>query len=56
MLYVENNPGNIHLMDINLTGMNGVQALKRLQKTEETKGIPIIAVTSNTMPKDVKRA
>jgi CheY-like chemotaxis protein len=43
-------------MDFNLPGMNGVQALKRLQKTEETKDILVVAVTSNTMPKDVKRA
>ena len=42
------------LMDINLPGMNGIQALKRLQQTRETRDIPVIAVTSNTMPKDVE--
>ena len=42
------------LMDINLPGMNGIQALKRLQTTPETKNIPVIAITSNTMPKDVE--
>ena len=42
------------LMDINLPGMNGVQALRRLQETRETRDIPVIAVTSNTMPKDVE--
>ncbi len=42
------------LMDINLPGMNGIQALKRLQDTSETRNIPVIAVTSNTLPKDVE--
>lgn len=42
------------LMDINLPGMNGLQALKRLRRTEETKNIPVIAVTSNTQLMDVE--
>ena len=42
------------LMDINLPGMNGIQAMKRLRETEETREIPVVAVTSNTMPKDIK--
>ena len=42
------------LMDINLPGMNGIQALKRLQDTSETRNIPVIAVTSNTLPKDIE--
>ena len=41
------------LMDINLPGMNGLQALKRLKQTRETQDIPVIAITSNTMPKDI---
>jgi len=40
------------LMDINLPGMNGVQALQRLRDTRETRHIPVIAVTSNSMPQD----
>jgi len=42
------------LMDINLPGMNGIQALNRLQQTRETKDIPVIAITSNTLPKDIE--
>lgn len=42
------------LMDINLPGMNGFQALKRLQNTKETRNIPVIAVTSNSLPKDIE--
>ena len=41
------------LMDINLPGMNGLQALKRLKQTMETQNIPVIAITSNTMPQDI---
>jgi len=42
------------LMDINLTGMNGLQALKQLRRTRETKDIPVIAITSNSLPKDIE--
>ena len=41
------------LMDINLPGMNGIQALKQLLRTKETRDIPVIAITSNSMPKDI---
>jgi len=42
------------LMDINLPGMNGLQALKRLRATRETRDIPVIALTSNSMPQDIE--
>ncbi len=48
------NKPDLILMDINLPGMNGFQALKRLRDTHETRGIPVIAVTSNSQPEDVK--
>jgi CheY-like chemotaxis protein len=89
LLYIEDNPDNLHLMeaiighfkhlrllsapnaligydlstskkpdlilmDINLPGMNGFQALKRLRDTRETRAIPVIAVTSNSQPQDVE--
>jgi len=41
------------LMDINLPGMNGIEALKQLQEAEKTRDIPVIAVTSAAMPEDV---
>jgi CheY-like chemotaxis protein len=34
--------------------MNGIQALRRLQNTPETRDIPVIAVTSNSMPQDIE--
>jgi len=42
------------LMDINLPGMNGFQALEALQGDQQTKDIPIIALTANAMPTDVE--
>lgn len=41
------------LMDINLPGLNGVEALKILRTVPETAQIPVIAVTANAMPRDV---
>jgi len=41
------------LMDINLPGMNGIQALKLLLRTKETRDIPVIAITSNNTPRDI---
>ena len=42
------------LMDINLPGMNGLQAMKRLRSTPETRLIPIIALTSNSTQRDIE--
>ncbi|MCZ6668747.1 MAG: ATP-binding protein [Gammaproteobacteria bacterium] len=42
------------LMDINLPGMNGIQALNQLLRTRQTKDIPVIAITSSSTPKDVE--
>jgi PAS domain S-box-containing protein len=38
------------LMDINLPGMDGIEALSQLRKDEKTKGIPVIAITAAAMP------
>jgi len=85
MLYVEDNPANLKLMetlidrmagitmvsahtrelglelaevhkpdviilDINLSGINGFQALHRLKESEVTRDIPVIALTANAKP------
>ena len=42
------------LMDINLPGLNGIEVLKQLLDTKETKSIPVIAITANAMPKDIE--
>jgi CheY-like chemotaxis protein len=42
------------LMDINLPGMSGVVAQQRLRADPLTSAIPVIALTANAMPADVK--
>ena len=41
------------LMDINLPGMNGFEALAQLRDAPETTDIPVIAITAAAMPEDV---
>ncbi len=44
------------LMDVQLPGMDGYEVTRRLKAQEETKGIPIIAVTSFAMKGEEDRA
>ncbi|PWF49289.1 hybrid sensor histidine kinase/response regulator [Massilia glaciei] len=43
------------LMDINLPGMSGTEALGQLRADPRTAHIPVIALTANAMPRDVER-
>jgi CheY-like chemotaxis protein len=43
------------LMDINLPGMSGIQALKILRAEPLTASIPVLAISANAMPDDVKK-
>jgi signal transduction histidine kinase/ActR/RegA family two-component response regulator len=43
------------LMDINLPGISGIQALKLLREDPLTRHIPVIAISANAMPHDVRR-
>jgi len=43
------------LMDINLPGISGIQALKILRADPETSSIPVIAVSANAIPRDIKK-
>jgi CheY-like chemotaxis protein len=43
------------LMDIQLPGINGIVALGRLRQHNETRAIPVIAVTASAMPDDRQR-
>lgn len=45
----------IILLDINLPGMDGYEALSRLQGFKETAGIPVIAVSAAAMTRDIER-
>ena len=42
------------LMDIQLPGMNGIDALKKLRASPETNRIPVLAFTASVMPQDRK--
>ena len=43
------------LMDINLPGLNGIQALKILREDPATAHIPVLAISANAMPHDIKK-
>jgi CheY-like chemotaxis protein len=43
------------ILDINLPGMDGFAALELLRSWPDTRHIPIIALSANAMPSDVKR-
>jgi signal transduction histidine kinase/response regulator of citrate/malate metabolism len=47
---------NLILMDINLPEINGFMAFKQLKNLEETKNIPVIAVSANAMSKDIEKS
>jgi len=46
---------DVILMDINLPGISGVQALKLLHANAATAHIPVIALSANAMPRDIER-
>ena len=46
---------DVILMDINLPGMSGLEALKILQSDPLTAHIPILAISANAMLGDIKR-
>ncbi len=43
------------LMDINLPGISGLQALKILRDDPATRHIPVIAISANAMPRDIEK-
>jgi two-component system, cell cycle response regulator DivK len=47
-------PGLV-LMDVQLPGMNGIDALVRLRADRETAGIPVVALTAFAMTHDQER-
>jgi CheY-like chemotaxis protein len=43
------------LMDINLVGISGIEAMKILRANPATAHIPIIALSANAMPRDIEK-
>ena len=43
------------LMDINLPGMSGLEALDLLRDNLATRQIPVLAITANAMPQDIEK-
>ncbi|HEX4944777.1 MAG TPA: response regulator [Usitatibacteraceae bacterium] len=43
-------PPALVIMDIELPGIDGIEALARLRAGEATRGIPVIAFTASVMP------
>jgi PAS domain S-box-containing protein len=46
---------DVILMDINLPGINGFQALKILREDPLTAHIPVLAISANAMPRDIEK-
>lgn len=46
---------DVILMDINLPGINGIRALKILAEDPLTQHIPVIALSANAIPRDIKK-
>jgi CheY-like chemotaxis protein len=42
-------------MDINLPGINGIDALKVLIANPATAHIPVVALSANAMPRDIEK-
>ncbi|MFK5969863.1 MAG: ATP-binding protein [Candidatus Marithrix sp.] len=46
---------NVILLDINLPGMDGFEVMKNLQESENTRDIPVLALTANDTTKNLER-
>ncbi len=46
---------DVILMDINLPGMDGYEALRILKSLDNTEKIPVIAISASAMPEDIEK-
>jgi PAS domain S-box-containing protein len=49
------NHPEVILMDINLPGISGIEALKILREDPGTAHIPVVALSANAMPRDIEK-
>jgi len=49
------NQPDVILMDINLPGISGIEALKILREDPVTAHIPVVALSANAMPRDIEK-
>jgi CheY-like chemotaxis protein len=49
-------PPDIVLLDINMPAMNGFEVLRKLREFETVGHIPVVMLTTSTLPADVERA
>jgi CheY-like chemotaxis protein len=52
---VRNDKPDLILMDINLPGISGIDVMKILHENPATEHIPIVALSANAMPRDIKK-
>lgn len=52
--FIANNQFDIVLLDINLPIMSGLQVLARIRENDETRHLPVVAVSANAMPADIE--
>jgi CheY-like chemotaxis protein len=46
---------DVILMDINLPGVSGIEALKVIAENPTTAHIPVIALSANAVPRDIEK-
>ena len=46
---------DVILMDINLPGISGIEAMRILREDPSTTHIPVVALSANAMPRDIQR-
>ncbi len=46
---------DIIVLDVNLPGMNGIEAVRRLKEMEETRNIPVVALSANVSQTVIRR-
>jgi CheY-like chemotaxis protein len=49
------NRPEVILMDINLPGISGIEALRILREDPDTAHIPVVALSANAMPRDIEK-